>query len=276
MASTPSKRHARGVAAMMQRGIVADAAIYLHPAESGVGLREIKAFASGQLEFRITVTGRAPPTTEPGHTAFAHLAVNPVDQAVIVYQALRRLDARRGREVHHPRLHAAVGRSTNLQIASLSCGDGQRYSRLAAHCTLGGAISFPPTERLEDVMAAVEAAVAEAAQADAWLREHPPEVEWISGVTGMEIAEEHPLYRMVSGAIAAVSGVMPTVNPMHTSSDIRNPLVQKGIPTVGFGPRGGSLTQVGGTDEWIDVEDYFTMIKATAAIIVEWTGADAE
>ncbi|HJO96493.1 MAG TPA: M20/M25/M40 family metallo-hydrolase, partial [Rhodospirillales bacterium] len=56
MASTPSKRHARGVTAVLNNGYGADGALYLHPAESGVGLREIKALASGQVIFSIKVT----------------------------------------------------------------------------------------------------------------------------------------------------------------------------------------------------------------------------
>ena len=47
LASTPSKRHARGVSALLHGGLRADAAVYLHPAESGVGMREIKAFCLG-------------------------------------------------------------------------------------------------------------------------------------------------------------------------------------------------------------------------------------
>ena len=49
LASTPSKRHARGVSALLHGGLRADAAVYLHPAESGVGMREIKAFRSNSL-----------------------------------------------------------------------------------------------------------------------------------------------------------------------------------------------------------------------------------
>jgi len=273
MASTPSKRHARGVAALMHQGLGADAAVYLHPAESGVGLNEIKAFASGQLEFRVTVTGRKPPTTEPGHTAFAHLAVNPVDKAFILYVALKALDERRGVRVHHPALDTAVGRSTNLLISNIVCGEDNKFSRLHLSCSFGGAVSFPPNERMDDVKLEIERAVNDAARGDPWMSGHPPVIEWISGVTGMEIAEDHPLYRTVSAAVTEITGIVPHVNPMHTSSDIRNPIVQKGIPTVGLGPFAGSLTQVGGSDEWVDVEDYINMVKVTASIIVNWTGA---
>ncbi len=59
---------------------------------------------------------------------------------------------------------------------------------------------------------------------------------------------------------------------MHTSSDIRNPIVQKGIPTVGLGPLGGDLAQNGRTDEWVDIEDFVRGVKVTAGVIVGWCG----
>ena len=61
---------------------------------------------------------------------------------------------------------------------------------------------------------------------------------------------------------------------MHTSSDIRNPIVQKAIPTVGLGGLCGDLTQNGRADEWIDVADFLRMIAATTRIILDWCGAD--
>ena len=78
---------------------------------------------------------------------------------------------------------------------------------------------------------------------------------------------------MVADAIVAVTGQPPHVNPLHTASDIRNPIVQAGIPTVGLGPLGGDLTQNGLTDEWVDVEDYRRAVKVAAAIIDGWCGA---
>ena len=114
-----------------QHGYTADGAIYLHPAESGVGMREIKAFASGQLEFSIVVTGKRAETTEPGHTAFAHRAVNPLDKVLPIIAALKALDAERGSRVHHPRLEAAIGRSTNILLSSVQFGGTRAFSRLA-------------------------------------------------------------------------------------------------------------------------------------------------
>ena len=130
-ASTPSKRYARGVAALLHNGLTADAALYLHPAESGVGMREIKATASGHIEFRIEVSGHPPDTSEPGHTAFSHLANNPIDKALVVRSALMKLAEERAARVRHPLIEDRVGRATNLHVSQIQCGDMRKMS---PHC----------------------------------------------------------------------------------------------------------------------------------------------
>lgn len=274
-ASTPSKRHARGVAALLHRGLRADAALYLHPAESGLGMGEIKAVASGQLEFTVTVTGRAPETTEPGHTAFSHLGVNPLDKALVVRDALMALAADRARRVRHPLIEAEVGRATNLHVSRMRCGEMTKLARIVETCEMGGAVSFPPGEAMADVRAEVEAAVAAAAEADPWLSRHPPRLMWRTGVSGAEIPEGHPFYRAARAAIVEATGAAPKVNPMHTSSDIRNPMVEADIPCVGLGCLGGDLSQNGRTDEWVDLDDFHRMVAVTARILRDWCGGAA-
>ena len=126
---------------------------------------------------------------------------------------------------------------------------------------------------MPQVQAEIAAAIAEAATADDWLRDHPPTVEFLSGVTGAAVDPASPLYRVAAEAVRAATGEAPFVNPLHTSSDIRNPILQAGIPTIGLGPLGGDLTQNGCTDEWVDVADYRRAAAVTAAIITGWCGA---
>jgi acetylornithine deacetylase len=274
LASTPSKRHARGVHALLHGGVSADAAVYLHPAESGIGMREVKALAAGQLIFKVIVPGRLPPTNEPGHAAFAHVAVNPVDKAMVVLAALQALDARRGSRVHHPALDAAIGRSTNLLVGDIrTLGDG-RASRVAPAVQLFCALAFPPGEKLADVQAEVEAAIAEAAAGDPFLKETPPQILFLSGVTGAEVTLDHPLWTATSEAVRLGTGQAPEINPLHTSSDIRNPMVQSGIPCVGLGPLCGDLTQNGGRDEWVDAADYARGVGVIALLIALWCGVE--
>ncbi|MDH3659087.1 MAG: M20/M25/M40 family metallo-hydrolase [Alphaproteobacteria bacterium] len=269
LVSAPSKRHRRGIAAALHRGISADAAVYLHPAESGRGLDEIKAYAPGQLEFTITVSGRLPDTSEPAHTAFAHRAVNAFDKAMTIAAALKAFDDRRGRDMRHPTIQDVIGRSANLMLSACRFGSPDKLSRLAPSCQLGGAMTLIPGERLDDVMTTVEEAVANVARKDGWLRENPPAIEWLAGVSAAETERTSDLYRLVSGTLERL-GASPKVNPLHTSSDIRNPMVQKAMPTVGFGPLCGGLVMSGEVDEWVDVADYHRAILATALVIADW------
>ncbi len=273
LASAASKGRAQGIIALLERGYGADASIYLHPAESGAGLGEIKAMTSAWLTFRITVPGHPPETTEPGHEVFFHQAVNPLDKAWVIYQALQKLDEKRGREVHHPVLDEAIGRSTNLGVTCLRCGDEEWPGLVSPECVMTGFLVCPPGEQVDEVQIQVVQAVEEAAAGDDWLREHRPRVEWLSRmIRGTEVPVEHPLYQTVSGAIEAVTGIQPRNYPLHPGSDIRNPTLHSGIPTVGFGPLSGDSTQIGGWDEWIDVEDYVRALKVVGSIIVNWCG----
>lgn len=274
-ASTPSKRYARGVAALLHGGLSAEAALYLHPAESGVGMREIKAVASGQMEFQVTVQGKQPATTEPGQTAFAHLAVNPIDKALVLRQALMELAEDRASRVRHPLIEQAVGRATNIMVSRIFCGQMRRFSRIDETCSMGCAVSFPPGETMQQVKAEITACLEAATEADPWLRDHPPQIDWITGVTGGEVSPQHPLYRTAAAAVLKVTGDTPHVNPMHTSSDIRNPIVEAGIPCVGLGCLAGDLSQNDRHDEWVDVDDFQRMVDVTATILTDWCSGKA-
>lgn len=271
-ASTPSKRYARGVAALLHNGLTADAALYLHPAESGVGMREIKAVASGQLEFSISITGMAPDTTEPGHTAFSHLGVNPIDKALLIREALYALAGERAQRIRHPLIESRVGRATNLHISRIRCGEMRRFSRIDETCEMGGAISFPPGETLDQVRTEVEGAIDKAVALDSWLSAHPPELTWVTGVTGAEVPATHPLYQVASASVRSVTGEEPQVNPMHTSSDIRNPMIEADIPCVGLGCLAGDLSQNERHDEWVDLKDFHRMVEVTAKLASDWCG----
>jgi acetylornithine deacetylase len=270
LCSTPAKKNAQGVIALLSRGYRADASIYLHPAESGVGMREIKAIASGLLTLRIKIRGKSPETTEPGKTAFAHLGVNPISKANLIIQALNKLDEQRGKRIVHKALEEKVGRSTNLLVSYISSGDRDALTQVPGECTMGISVTFPPGEQLKKVQKEIQHCIEEAAEKDPWLRRYQPEIEWIFGSQGVEVPVGHPLYRTVSMSIQEVTGENPFVNPLHSASDIRNPNLFSDIPTVGYGPLGGNLSQNGRHDEWVDVSDYIRAIKVTAKTIWEW------
>jgi len=270
LGSTPAKRNARGILALLNEGYHADAAVYLHPAESEAGLTDIKSITSGMLQFRITVLGRPPDTREPGQTAFAHVSISAVDKASVVLEALRKLDRGRATRVFHETLNDAVGRSTNLLVSNVRCGEGSSLTQVPTECVIGVSITFPPNEQLDAVQEEIIAAIARAAQGDPWLAENQPTIEWLFGTQGVEVPPEHPLYQTVHEAVRLVTGVAPVVNPLHSASDIRNPMLFRGIPSVGLGPLAGDFTQAGRFDEWVDADDYIRSIQVCAKIIADW------
>jgi acetylornithine deacetylase len=203
-ASTPSKRSGLGIVAFLDRGHRAEGAVYLHPAESGRGLAEIKAVTCGLLRFRLTVTGRPADTREPEQTPFHHRAVNPIEKACDLAGALRALAERRAGRIRHAALEAAIGRATNLQLAYLHAGDPELLGRVSETCVLGGTVTFPPDERMEDVQKEIEDAVAGAAAGDPWLREHAPALEWLAGVRGAAVAPGDALHRALGEGMRVV------------------------------------------------------------------------
>jgi len=270
LCSTPAKKNAQGVTVLLGKGYSADAAVYLHPAESGAGMKEIKAIASGMLQFIVKVPGKKPPTTEPGKTAFAHLGINAIDKAMILIQSLKVLNKQRNERIYHEKIHEAVGRSTNLLVGFINAGNETGLTQVPEQCTFGASLTFPPGEKLPEVQQEIQDCIATASRKDEWLQTNHPEIEWIFGTQGVEVRVEHPLYQTVSNAIKSVTHKEPYVNPLHSASDIRNPILFSDIPTVGYGPLSGNLSQNGEHDEWVDIQDFIRSVKVTALTILEW------
>jgi acetylornithine deacetylase len=228
----------------------------------------------GLLRFRLRVAGRPPDTREPEQTPFVHRAANPVQKMCAVAQALQVLGEDRAARVRHPALEAAIGRSTNLHLASLQGGTPESPGRVADVCELTGTVTFPPGERMEDVQAEIGAAVGAVQAADSWLRGHPPALEWLVGTEGAEVSPTAPVLSTVRETIRAVTGRPPEVNALHASSDIAHPILVAGIPTVGFGPQAGAPDSSGSREEWVDIAEYEQTVEVIRRLILSWGEAD--
>ena len=267
-ASTPSKRSGLGIVALLDRGHRAEGAVYLHPAESGRGLAEVKAVTCGLLRFRLTVTGRPADTHEPEQTPFHHHAVNPIEKACDLVGALRALGERRAGRVRHAALEAAIGRATNIQVASIHAGDPDLPGRVSETCVLSGTVRSRRTSGWGTCRRRSKTPRRRRGRRPV-LREHVPVLERLAGVRGAAVAPDDPLHQALAGAIRAVTGREPAVNALHASSDIGHPILHAGIPTLGFGRGPGTSCRPGGHDEWVDVADYLRAITVTARLAAD-------
>ncbi len=269
-----SKRNAWGIAALLREGYSADAALYLHPAESQLGLKEIKTLTSGLLKFIIKVKGKKPNRTEFVQVTYHHLGVNPIDKALYIINSLRKLDKERRDTVHYKPLKEYIGRSTNLLVSYIKAGTRDNLTDIPQECSIGLGLTYPPTEEIEDVVEQVETRLNYAIEADDWLRNNPPELIWIQGSQAIEVPINHAIVKTTEKAIKVVTGKTPFNNPLYSKSDIRTPVIISGIPNVGFGPLAGDLTSTGGKDEWVDLDEYIKSIKVCTKIILDWCGLE--
>jgi acetylornithine deacetylase len=273
LVSCASKNRARGMAVVLANSLRAEGCVYLHPAETRHGLRELKNVTPGLLEFRVTVEGRAPATSEPQHTPFAHQGENAVNKMTRIASALQELDTARAARVGGPTLQQALGRSTNLLIGTMAGGEGAR--RVPVRCSMDCSVTFPAPETVASVRAEIQSAVDVVVAADPWLREHPPIMEWLEGTQPAGISVEHPLFQTASQAIASVTGQPPVPYCGHSASDIRIPMIYAGIPAVGYGPRCTEIAAAGAADESIEIAEFLNTVAVTALLLVAWCGVEA-
>lgn len=267
-----AKRNAWGIAALLREGYKADAALYVHPAESELGLKELKTLTSGLLKFRIVIEGMKPPKTEFVQVTFNHLGVNPIDKAMYMIDALKRFNEERIRTIKYEPLNKEVGRGTNLLITYINAGKPSNLTDVPPNCIIGIGLTFPPHEDIDELVKKVEEYVNEVSAADPWLKDHPAKIEWIQGTQGIEIPPDHPIIKTLSNAIEDITGEQPFSNPLYSKSDLRTPVLISGIQNVGYGPLAGDLSTTGGFEEWVDLDDYIRAIKVTARAIMDWCG----
>jgi acetylornithine deacetylase len=240
-----------GAYATLARGHTGEACIIPEPTE----LRLITANA-GSLTFRIVVPGRAThgSTRYAGHSAF--------DAYLPIHAALAALERRRNADPE-PMLHdypiaypLSVGRvSTGTWPSSVP-------DRLVAEGRYGLRIEEDPAA----ARAELEAAVAEAAAQEPFLRDHPPRVSWPGGVfRGGQLPPGHRLATLVAEAHATVTG--RDVGPERAApygSDLRL-YAGAGIPTLHYGP--GSPRQAHGPDESVPIEQLLVVARVLELVL---------
>ncbi|MBI3972057.1 MAG: ArgE/DapE family deacylase [Chloroflexi bacterium] len=246
-----------GTLALLAQGYRAGAAVIPEP--SGLGLTRAHL---GVLWCRIRVRGRA------AHAGAASRAVNAVEKAYVVLQAIKTLEAEANRpEARHP-LYAAVEHPLNYNVGVIHGGDWP--SSVPEACTLEVRFACYPGEALDAVQARLCDGVLRAAAADDWLREHPPELTFFGfRGEGAVYDLDGDLVRAVAASHAQVLGTPLPVGVSTASDDRRFFQLYHGIPAVCYGPIGGQLHAV---DEWVDLESLRACTCVLAGVLIDWCG----
>ncbi|NTW00028.1 MAG: ArgE/DapE family deacylase, partial [Oscillochloris sp.] len=246
-----------GTLASILRGHTADAAVVVEPTE----LRVAPAQA-GAHNFRLTVYGLA------AHGCVREEGVSAIEKYYPLQQAILELERERNAR-HRSGLFTRYALPNAICIGTVRAGDwaSSVAESLVAEGRYGIAVG-------EDPMAArreLEDAVARAVDADPWLREHPPTLEWWGGMFDPASTPiGHPIVSQVTSAFANITGTPAALEGMTYGADMRL-LVNVGkVPTVLFGP--GDVRRAHRPDEYVDVEDLRVVVRTLVLTALRFCG----
>jgi acetylornithine deacetylase len=180
--------------------------------------------------------------------------------------ALRRLEADRNRDVDP--LMSRWELAYPLSIGRVEAGDWASSvpDLLVAEGRLGVALDEP----VEEARAALEQAVAEASDADPWLREHPATVQWWGGqFASGRLSGDSDLADRMTAAHDVAGGRTPVRSGAPYGSDLRL-LAAAGIPTLHYGPGDAALAHA--PDERVPLAELHTASRALALLALDVCG----
>jgi len=239
------------------KGYKADAAIVPEPSE----LCAVPAHA-GVMAFRVTVQGKA------AHASLRTDGVSAIDKFLPLYEALKVLEGERNAGIRDP-LYERFDIPSPLSIGKIVGGEWP--GTVPENLYFEGRVGVHTDETCDAVKKQVEVAVAKAAKADPWFKNHTPVVDWNGyRFDPAKIPSDHPIMETVKTAYGDVSGSAPRVEGRTYSSDMRL-LVNIGkTPTMIFGP--GELKEAHTANESVSIENLEKAAKTYALTILRWCG----
>lgn len=238
-----------GTFAMAERGYRADAAYVQEPTR----LRLIPAQA-GALSFRLRIRGRS------AHASVRYEGISAIDKFALVEARLRQLERSLNQEPHPLFRHYPI--AYPLSIGRLRAGSWSSTVPDELECE--GRVGVPVGMASAEARRQFAAAISDAAQRDAWLAEHPPQLEWYGGqFDAVEVDPDLPAFVALKAAHAEEFGVQPEQDGAPYGSDMRLLVHEAETPAVLYGA--GDITQAHATDEWIAVDEIVQAARVVTA-----------
>lgn len=245
-----------GTLACVDRGYTADGAICFEPTEGTVAIAH-----RGVLSLRIRVEGQA------GHAATKwRRGVSAIEKALRLVRRLHDLE-------HHWLAHKV---DPYLPAPTITVGQmvgGIGPTTVPQSCVLEVDVKYLPAEVDEAglggrVKAEVEAALRQEAEADPWLREHPPTFEWYVDVPPSSLDPDHAFALAAGETLQRMRG-QGTLGGFPAGCDARILSGAGKTPTIIYGP--GSLLDAHAVDESVSIEAYLRAIEFVACLMARWT-----
>ena len=263
-ANTDEESSGAGSLACVEHGVRADAGICAEPTgfDAWVCCR-------GTVMPMITVEGRAGHAEMPQAHWREGGAVNAIEKARVVFEAIERL--RHEWRTRPDKRHWCLAPA---DIVPTMIAGGVWMVTYPPHCSITCDVQYLPGNVDADGTAkGVEAEIRHwidaAANADAWLREHPLEWAWKEDIVAAEMPADHPLVDVVLSSAAELgrTGVPSGLDSWHDAAHF----TRWGMtPTLSFGPDGADSAHA--VDEHVSVDALVDHCAAVALAAMRWCG----
>ena len=248
-----------GALSTVLRGYSADAAIITEPTRLA-----LVAAQGGSLVFWLKVPGRS------AHAAVRDEGVSALEKFIPIFENLRELEQERNGVLSHP-LYDGVRNKVPINVGVLRAGNWASTvpESLVAEVRVG----LIPGEEVDHFKDLVSERIATVADRDPWLREHQPELEWVSGqFAPAEVRPDAPICEAVKKAHERATGEPPAVEGVPYGADMRLFIHFGGMPCVMYGA--GDVRVAHAPDEHISVTELLTATTTVACLLVDWCGVE--
>jgi acetylornithine deacetylase len=246
-----------GAVAAILRGHTADAAIITEPTKL-----QILAAHCGSLVFRLLVPGKS------AHGAVRDEGVSAVEKFAYLHRALLDFERERNAAIDHS-LYRDIANKIPISVGVVRAGAWA--SSVPESLIAEGRAGLMPGETLDGFAREFVAAIDRAADADDWLREHRPVVEWFGGqFEPSEVPVDSPIARLVAAAHASAHGSVAAFAGATYGADMRHFVNLGKIPCVMYGA--GDVRVAHYTDEFVPLDEVVALTKTLAVAIARWCG----
>jgi acetylornithine deacetylase len=246
-----------GALAAVLRGYIADGALISEPTNLAIVTAQ-----GGALMFRLEVHGLS------AHACVRDEGVSAVEKFAYLHQGLLEFETHRSAEITHP-LYARMRIKAPINVGIVR--GGSWASSVPESLIAEGRAGLVPGEELATFKSELAAEVARLANADPWLRAHPPEVTWLNGQfapAGVPI--DSPLVNALCQAWQMTNASTPRIEAVTYGADMRHFVITGGVPCVMFGA--GDVRLAHAPDESIPIDELLAAITTTAVFIANWCG----
>ena len=244
-----------GALAAILRGYVADGALISEPTNLAVIVAH-----GGSMMFRLHVPGLS------AHACVRDEGVSAIEKFAYLHQGLLAFEARHNEGIDHP-LYKSMGNKAPLNVGTVVAGSWP--SSVPEWLTAEGRAGMVPGENHVEFKRQFEAHLDALAEADPWLRDHAPRVEWLEGsFLPSDVSQDSALVQSLAAAIESVKGAPASLSAVTYGADMRHFILEGGVPCVMFGA--GDVRDAHAPNESIALEELYEAVQITAAFVSDW------